>query len=233
MQPDLIVTRDKEEFAERAATWLAAALRETVAARGSCSLALTGGQTPRPVYLRLAALPGIPWHAITVFFGDERAVPPDHPESNYRLALETLLSRVAVPPVQIYRMEAERTDREAAAREYAALLPAPLDLLLLGIGADGHTASLFPHAPALSERQRRVVPAVGGLPVRARLTITPPVIAEARRLLVMATGADKARAVAAALAPDSSTEALPARLARRGTWILDRAAAAELPESPS
>lgn len=231
MKHQRIVTKDAAELAGRAADWIARTLIETIARQGGCSLALAGGSTPRPVYLRLAERPGIPWHAVAVFFGDERAVPPDHPRSNYRLAVETLLSRVAVPPVQIHRMEAERPDPDQAAREYEALLPDPLDLLLLGIGADGHIASLFPHAAALTEYQRRVVPASGGVPPLPRLTITPPVIGQARRLLVLAVGPDKAPAVAGALASDSKPEALPARLARQGTWILDRAAAAGLPGS--
>ena len=231
MRPERIVTRDAGELAERAADWIATALVDAVARRGGCALALTGGNTPRSVYRRLADWPGIPWHAVAVFFGDERAVPPDHRESNYRLAVETLLSRVAVPAGQIHRMAAERTDRDQAAREYEASLPDPLDLLLLGIGTDGHTASLFPHAATLAERRRRVVPAFGGVPPKPRLTITPPVIAQARSLLLMATGAEKAPAVAAALRAGASAEAVPARLAQHGAWILDRAAAAELPEA--
>ena len=232
MPPERIVTRDADEMAERAADWIAAALRNAVAQQGGCALALAGGRTPGPVYRRLADRPGIPWHAVAVYFGDERAVPPDRPESNYRVALETLLSRVAVPPGQIHRMEAERTDRDQAAREYEALLPDPLDLLLLGIGADGHIASLFPGATTLSERRRRVAPAVGGAPPGPRLTITPPVIAKARAVLVMAAGADKAAAVAAALGSAEDAVTVPARLARQGAWILDRAAAAGLPELP-
>ena len=229
MRSERIVTRDAAELAERAAAWIAARLHQAVSERGGCALALTGGRTPEPVYRALAERPGLPWPAVSVFFGDERAVPPEHPESNYAMAFATLLSRVALPPVQIHRMQAERSDLEQAAREYAALLPQRLDLLLLGIGADGHTASLFPGAGALAERERRVVTASGGQPPRARLTITPPVIAAARSVLVMATGTDKAPAVARALAGDAAPETVPATLARGGTWILDRAAAAELP----
>ena len=229
MRPERLVVGDAAELAERAAGWIASALIGAVAQQGRCALALTGGRTPGPVYHRLAEWPGIPWTAVRVYFGDERAVPPSHPDSNFRLAERTLLSRVALSPVQIHRMEAERSDLEQAARDYAALLPARLDLLLLGIGADGHTASLFPGAAALSERERRVVPAVGGVPPRARLTITPPVIAAARDVLVLATGADKAAAVARALAGDAAPATVPAALARAGTWILDRAAATQLP----
>lgn len=229
MEPERIVVEEAPEWAERAAAWIAARLDRAVRERGGCAFALTGGRTPEPVYRALAARQGLPWPAVSVFFGDERAVPPEHPESNYAMAFASLLSRVALPPVQIHRMEAERGDLEQAAREYAALLPPRLDLLLLGIGADGHVASLFPGAVALAERERRVVPAKGGQPPRARLTITPPVIAAARSVLVMATGADKAPAVARALAGDAAPEAVPASLARGGTWILDRAAAAELP----
>jgi 6-phosphogluconolactonase len=231
MGPERIITGNAAEFAERAASWIADTLVATIEQRGSCSLALTGGSTPGPVYRRLAGQDGISWGAVSVYFSDERAVPPEHPQSNYRLAVDTLLSRIAVLPGQIHRMEAERPDRDRAAREYEALLPERLDLLLLGVGADGHTASLFPHAPTLAETGRRVVPAMGGVPRLARLTITPPVIAAARRLLVMARGPDKAAAVAGALAADADPVTLPARLASRGTWILDCAAAAALSEA--
>ena len=125
-------------------------------------------------------------------------------------------------------MAAERDDLSTAAREYEALLPETLDVLLLGIGPDGHTASLFPHAPALLEQEHRVVRVVGGEPLVQRLTITPPVIQHAARTLVLATGADKADAVARALEGPDDVGSVPAQLARGGTWILDRPAAGSL-----
>ena len=228
MSPERIVTADLAAFVARAAEWIADALRESVRRRGSCTLALAGGETPVPVYQRVAELPALPWHRTAIYFTDERAVPPEHPDSNYRRAAESLLSRVDLSPGAIHRMPAERPDREQAAAEYAALLPDPLDVLLLGMGVDGHTASLFPDSPALAETQRRVVPVSGGTPLLPRLTITPPVIRTARSLLMLVAGAAKAEPVVRALEGPQDHTALPAQLARRGTWILDRAAAAKL-----
>jgi 6-phosphogluconolactonase len=222
------IVEDTEAVAAWAAEWIAEAVHGAVRHKGSCSLALSGGASPGETYRKLAALWAVPWPQVEVFFSDERAVPPDSSESNYRMAREALLSQVPIPSARIHRMEAERSDLNAVAREYEALLPASLDVLLLGIGADGHTASLFPHAPALAESQRLVLAVVGGDPLVQRLTITPPVIARASRLLVIATGANKAAAVARALEGPDDVAGLPAQLARHGTWILDQPAAASL-----
>ena len=226
--PQRIVVETADALVAAAASWIARGLADAAASSGGTTLALAGGATPGPVYRRLATLPLIPWERIEIFFGDERAVPADHPASNYRMARETLLSLVPIPPERIHRMEAEQPDLDAAARGYEALLPAALDLLLLGMGADGHTASLFPHAPALAETDRRVVPVTGGEPLVQRLTVTPPVIKAAKSLLVLAAGTEKAEAVARALEGPDAPAVVPAQLARRGTWIIDRAAAALL-----
>ncbi len=228
------IVEDADAVATRAADWIADAIQKAVRQNGACSLALAGGASPRMAYLRLGALPAVPWPEVDIFFGDERAVPPDSPDSNYRMATETLLSHVPIPPPRIHRMRAERADLNTAAREYEALLPESLDVLLLGIGADGHTASLFPHAPALAEAERLVLAVVGGDPLIQRLTITPPVIVRAARILVIATGADKAAAVARALEGPDDVASVPARLARHGTWIIDEPAAQALrrPEGP-
>jgi 6-phosphogluconolactonase len=222
------IVEDAGAVASRAAGWIADAIRKTVRDKGACSLALAGGSTPRLAYQRLPSLPVIPWPQVEIFFGDERAVPPESPDSNFRMAQEAFLSQVPIRLEKIHRMAAERDDLVTAAREYEALLPASLDILLLGIGPDGHTASLFPHAPALQEREHRVVRVVGGEPLIQRLTITPPVIQHATRVLVLATGAEKADAVARALEGPDDVAAVPAQLARGGTWILDRAAARSL-----
>jgi 6-phosphogluconolactonase len=125
-------------------------------------------------------------------------------------------------------MEAERSDREAAAGDYERALPQRLDVLLLGMGADGHTASLFPGSAALDERSRLVVPVAGSKAPAERLTITPPVIEAARKVAVLATGEDKAAMVARALEGPPEPRTVPAQLARRGLWLLDRAAATRL-----
>jgi 6-phosphogluconolactonase len=221
-----VVVVPREEWAETAARRIAAGLQASVVARGAATILLAGGNTPRPAYARLAELsPRLPWERIDVYFGDERAVPPDHPGANYRMAVESLLDPARVPEERRHRMPAERPDREAAAREYAELLPERPDLLLLGIGADGHIASLFPGASAVLEQERRVVPAQGPRPPTWRLTVTPPVIAAARERIVLAKGRDKAAAVARALLGSEDPSACPARLARAGVWILDTEAA--------
>lgn len=226
-----VVVADAGAFALRAATWLAETVTDVLAARTHCAVALSGGVTPRPVYAALAApdLAGrIDWHRVDVYFADERAVPPDHPDSNFRMATESLLGRVAIPEARVHRMEGERRDLDAAATAYDGQLPAALDVLVLGLGADGHTASLFPGSPALAERQHRVVAVESPKPPPRRLTITPPVIAAARHVAVFATGKEKAAAVARALEGDATAGEVPAVLARHGVWFLDRAAAARL-----
>ncbi len=225
----LTVVAEPTDLAEPAAEWLGREIGAAIAERGDCSLALSGGRTPEPVYRELARAADLDWSRVRIYFGDERAVPPDHSDSNYRLAWQALLSRVPVPAAQIHRLEAERSDRDAAAREYQHLLPARLDILLLGLGPDGHVASLFPGSPALAERERLVLPVTGAKPPAHRLTITPPVIEAARRVIVVAAGGDKAAVVARALEGPLAPRELPAQLARRGTWIIDRAAAARLP----
>ena len=225
---ELIVASSPAELARQAADWLARELTGAIAARGSCALGLAGGRTPETVYRALVSDSRIAWSRVDVFFSDERAVPPDDPESNYRMVRLALLSRVPIPPGQVHRMEAERPDRDAAALEYERILPQPLDVLLLGMGPDGHTASLFPGAAALDERDRRVIPVVGAKAPAERLTITPPVIEAARTVGVIATGEDKAAMVARAVEGAVTPKAVPARLARRGVWLLDQAAAARL-----
>lgn len=217
-----------ECFAEAGARVVAGEIRGRLETRASCSVALAGGSTPRPVYRRLAELEGIDWSRVEVFFGDERAVPPTDPDSNVRMAREALLARVPVPEHRQHRIPAEGADLEEAARAYARSLPAALDLLLLGIGEDGHTASLFPGSGAVGDRERRVVAVEAPASPARRITITPPVIQEARSVVVLASGERKASAVAEALEGAGPVEGCPARLARGGRWVLDAAAAAEL-----
>jgi 6-phosphogluconolactonase len=225
---ELIVAPTPSELARPAAEWLELEMTTAIAARGACALSLAGGHTPEPIYRAMASASNIDWTKVDVFFGDERAVPPDHPHSNYLMVSRILLSRVPVPAGQVHRMEAERGDREVAAREYERGLPPRLDILLLGMGPDGHTASLFPGSAALDERRRLVLPVVGPKPPAERLTITPPVIEAARLVVVIATGGDKAAMVARAIEGPLAPKEVPAQLARRGTWFLDRAAAAGL-----
>ncbi|HEY2405703.1 MAG TPA: 6-phosphogluconolactonase [Polyangiaceae bacterium] len=222
------VVCETTELPTVAAAKIADALVRAITERGHAAIALAGGTTPRAVYQELAKSVGINWAALDVYFGDERAVPANHPDSNYRMAEEALLGRVPFTAERIHRMRAESPDRAEAAREYDALLPDALDVIVLGIGEDGHTASLFPGSAALSELKRRVVPVIGPKPPPERLTITPPVIQAARECLMLASGAGKAGPVARALLGPSDPLSCPSVLARQGIWILDHAAAGEL-----
>ena len=228
MSPGLVVVPDARALARRAAERILELVRTAVAERGHCSVALAGGSTPRATYEVLggsALAAALPWGAVDWYFGDERAVPPDDPESNYRAAVETLFASRPEALARVHRMPGDAPDLEAAARAYGDALPERLDLLLLGIGEDGHTASLFPGSPALAERAARVAVVTGPKPPNPRLTVTPPVIENARQLLMLASGAGKADAVARALEGPPDVVAVPAQLARAGAWLVDRDAA--------
>lgn len=220
-----------EVLPETAARHIAQIVEQAVTDRGRATVMLAGGTTPRAVYRRLAGH-RLPWDRVEIFFGDERAVPPGDPQSNYQMVRETLLHAASIPSNQVHRLPAERPDREAAAEEYARQLPERLDLVILGIGEDGHTASLFPGSSALRETARKVVAVVGPKAPPHRLTVTPPVIAAAVTRIVLASGSGKSAAVARALEGPADPDACPAQLARDGIWIMDHAAASALHEKP-
>lgn len=223
-------------WAEAVARAVVDTLDRAAAARGVASLALAGGNTPRAVYAFLAASLNqeVPWDRVHLFWGDERYVPQDDPRSNYRMVLETLLRRVPVPPGNVHPMPTHLRDANRVAEAYEATLRSffsdagpTFDLVLLGLGTDCHTASLFPHSPALDEQRRWVVAAPG--PEVTRLTLTYPVINRARRVFFLVTGAEKAESVARALGEKTSWHDCPARgiqpVTGRVTWWLDQAAA--------
>jgi 6-phosphogluconolactonase len=232
-RPEVVVVPDARALARRAAERIVESVRRAVAARGTSAVALAGGETPRPVYETLAGsalADAMPWGAVEWYFGDERAVPADDPQSNHRMVRETLFASRPEALAHLHRMPADADDAAAAAAAYGRLLPDPLDLVLLGMGEDGHTASLFPGSPALDERDARVVPVTGQKPPFRRMTITPPVIASAREVLVLVTGASKAETLARALGGPLEVKALPVQLARHRTWFVDKAAARLLEE---
>jgi 6-phosphogluconolactonase len=225
VSPGLVVVPDARALARRAAERILELVRAAVAERGCCSVALAGGSTPRATYEVLggsALASALPWGAVDWYFGDERAVPPDHAESNYRAAVETLFASRPEALARVHRMPGDAADLEAAARAYGDGLPERLDLMLLGIGEDGHTASLFPGSTALAERAARIAVVTGPKPPNPRLTVTPPVIESARQLLVLASGEGKAAAVARALEGPPDVVAVPAQLVRAAAWLVDR-----------
>lgn len=217
-----------------------AAERLAAAAEAGGHVALAGGSTPRAAYEQAATIAG-DWSRATLWFGDDRCVPPDHEHSNYRLVKRALLDRLTGPVPDVRRIEGELDPAEAAERYDAALREAfgggtpELDLALLGIGPDGHTASLFPRDAALGERDRLAVAVEtpGMAPLVARVTMTLPVLEAAREVLFLVTGADKAdaarRAFAAAPDPDAPASLVRPRSGRL-TVLLDSEAASALPQ---
>ena len=171
-QPDIRVFEDPQSLFEGAAEEFASQATAAVRSRGRFTVALSGGSTPRSLYSLLATRASLPWDKIYFFFGDERHVPPDNPESNYRMARESLLSKIPIPPENVFRVPAENPDANQAAEAYEQTLrtffnTAPgsfprFDMILLGMGPDGHTASLFPGTAALQEKARWVVSQLGG-----------------------------------------------------------------------
>ncbi|MFN8178771.1 MAG: 6-phosphogluconolactonase [bacterium] len=239
---ELRVLPDADAVARAAAELFATLAADAVRARGRFTVALSGGATPRALHAHLASgdvgrdLGPLPWGRTFVFFGDERAVPPDDPASNYRMARETLLSHASVPGSHVFRMEGEATDRDAAARRYETALRGEtavgggLDLVFLGLGEDGHTASLFPGSPALTETSRLVVPsqAPPNVAPRERITLTFPALAAARRVVFLVSGAAKRDALARVRGAEQPLVPAARVTAREGVlWLADVRAADE------
>jgi 6-phosphogluconolactonase len=231
---------DASAVADAVARLLVGVAREAIADRGAFRVALAGGSTPRATYHRLAepALAAeVDWPRAQVFFGDERMVPPDDAASNYRMAREALLDRVPIASSGVRRIRGE-IDPAAAAEQYAAELgELPLDLVLLGMGDDGHVASLFPGGPELESAGRRVVQSRSPLPPTPRVSVSLDVIREARHVAVIVTGAAKAARVAQVFAERASGHPLlpAARVAPvSGSlhWFLDTASASLLDLQP-
>ena len=244
--PDIRIHSDSQAAAEAAAAFVLAVGQEAIRTKGRFSIALSGGATPEALYRALtspAFADRFDWSRTTFFFSDERCVPPNDPRSNYALANKTLFTPLKISPSQIYRMAGESRDPQAAAQEYEQQLylatktppsaQPSLDLILLGLGEDGHTASLFPGAPVLRDRQRLIAAAQSPKDPPNRLTMTLAAINKASVVLFLATGTGKAGIVRAILDPKTEVERqLPASLVEpkggRLIWFLDRAAAAEL-----
>lgn len=241
MWPRLTVAGDVEELARVGAALVRDEAWRAVETHGVFRVVLAGGETPRALYARLAdpSFRDVPWDLTQVFWGDERHVGPSDTESNYRMAFDTLLSRVPVNPSSVFRIRGEKPDAEVAARDYDATIRhvcgldagqwPRFDLVLLGLGTDGHTASLFPGSPALQERSRLVVAPWVSDRRAFRITMTLPVFDHALHVVFLVSGAAKAAAVAAAIQPPKDADPPPAALVRptsgRLSWLLDAPAA--------
>ena len=236
------VLPDVEAVALRGADLFALAAQEAAAARPAFTAALSGGDSPGPLYALLARqqfTQKIPWRRVHLYWGDERCVPPDHADSNYRMTRESLLEPLGL--TRVHRIEGERAP-EAAASDYERALvgalgaPPVFDLVWLGMGPDGHTASLFPGSPAVAEKQRYVVANPVDSPLThgkaTRITLTLPAIDAARRVRFLVAGADKAARLHDVL--DGPAGRFPAQLVRGAdvAWLVDAAAAAQLGARP-
>jgi 6-phosphogluconolactonase len=237
----VVIGQDADDLARQAAAQFVSVAANAAAVSGRFTVALSGGSTPRTLYSLLASpafKDQIDWRHIHFFWGDERCVPPDHAESNYRMVRETLLSKIEIPPHNVHRMAGEK-DPDTAAAEYEQQLrnffqtgdPAPgFDLILLGLGEDGHTASLFPGSAALKETTRWVATAYVERLHAHRLTLTLPVINAAAQVSFLVAGESKSAILNALLGKDSNPTRYPAGLVRpvtgELTWFVTQDAAA-------
>lgn len=236
---EFVVVSDADRLAQVAAKRFVALASTAVVQQGRFVVALSGGSTPRPMYRRLAERPQslmVDWSNVELFWGDERCVPPDHPDSNYRMARQALLDDdhndgVRIPDAQVHRIRGELPPGEAAAvyrEELTAVLgeEGRFDLILLGLGSDGHTASLFPGTTAVEERGRDVVAVyVAGL-ASWRVTLTLPAINRARHVIFLVSGARKADALARIRAGEDLPASMVQPVKGTLTWLVDRDAAA-------
>lgn len=245
MPPVIRILPDKEQICRDAAEEFVRLSRAAITARGRFTVALSGGSTPRGLYELLASEPArgqVDWAKVQFFWGDERCVPPDDPQSNYRMAHEAMLAKLPLTPAQVHRMPAERPDHDAAARDYQAEIarvfgispdaaPPSFDLIYLGMGPEGHTASLFPDTPALKESVRWVVVQYVPKVKMDRMTFTPPLLNAASHVTFLIAGADKAAALAQVIEGVPAPNEYPAQLVRpKGEllFLIDTAAAANL-----
>lgn len=240
---------DSATFADVAAERIARLIEEAIARSARATVSLTGGSTPEQTYVALAdpARPyrdRIDWSRVHVYWGDERHVPPDHPDSNFGMANRTLLQRVPIPAHHVHRMQAELADAHDTAATYARDLPATFDLMLLGMGEDCHIASIFPGSELLGTRAtagNTETPGAGDARVAAvfaphlnawRITLTPPVLTESAAILMLVSGRKKAAAVADAIEAPLDVVRYPGQLLRqageRVEWLLDPEAASAL-----
>lgn len=231
---------DADALFAGAAARFAALAREAVDARGRFTVALAGGSTPRALYRLLAGMP-LPWGAMHFFWGDERHVAPDHADSNFRMACEALLARSRVPAANVHRIRGELAATAAAElyaaeleRFFGARLPR-FDLVLLGMGGDGHTASIFPGTRAVGETRSVVVANWVEKLAAERITLTAPALNHAAHVMFLVSGADKSAVLREVIEGPFDPDRLPAQLIRPESgaceWFVDRAAAGELREN--
>ena len=234
---------DKHTLSQHAAEYIMRIANESIDLDGHFTIALTGGTTPGEVYSLIGSEPfrsQLDWQLVDIFWGDERCVPHNSPESNFYLAQEVLLDKIAIPKSQIHPMPADQLDREAASQAYSIEMQntfdtngiPSFDLIHLGMGPEGHTASLFPHQASLHEKHRLVMPVSVPKPPPDRLTFTPPLLNAARNVLFLVTGSEKADALHAVLEGEYQPDEYPAQIVRpihgEVVWMLDKDVAKNL-----
>lgn len=241
---NLEIYDNSQELAWAAAIAFASQAEQSIAERGRFTVALSGGSTPKAMLSLLAGKPfadSLPLRSIMFFWGDERCVPPDHPDSNFRMTTETLLGKIPVPPENVFRIPAEDEDHNRAAENYSTAIrqafnsEAPqFDLVFLGMGADGHTASLFPGTAALQVKDRIAVANFVEKLNAWRITLTAKTINQARNVIFLVAGEDKAAALKEVLEGEPQPEKYPSQFINPvgGSllWMLDEAAAGLLTE---
>jgi 6-phosphogluconolactonase len=246
MSPELNIYHSPAELFRASAELFIKLANDAIHAKGSFTVALSGGSTPKSMHSLLASefASAVAWKKVFFFWGDERHVPPDHPDSNYRMAQETLLSKVPVDPAKVFRPHSENPDANAAAIEYEQTITTAFgvqdreiprfDLIFLGLGPDGHTASLFPQSAALREHSRLVAANWVEKFHTYRITFTLPLINNAANVAFLVAGKDKASAVQSVFDPDTSGQDFPAKLVNpqygRLVWMLTEDAAAPIAE---
>jgi 6-phosphogluconolactonase len=233
------VVADGTALAERGARVFEELSARAIAASGRFTVALSGGRTPKALYSLLATRP-LPWAQIHLFWGDERCVPKDHPDSNYAMVKAALLDPARVPGASVHAVPVENGTPSEVARDYEQAVkaffkgPKPrFDLVFLGMGPDGHTASLFPGTPGLQETERLVVPAFVERLQSHRVSLTYPVLNAAREVVFLVEGADKAEILKSVLSGGSEPAARVLPEDGEVLWLVDRAAAAKLPADPA
>lgn len=234
MTREVCVYPDREALIEAALRKIVDRIHIAITERQTCSIALSGGSTPEPLYAALACQ-DLPWSQIQIFWGDERYVAPTHLDSNYAMAKRVWLDLVAIPSANIHPIPTDLVDPQLAAAAYnreiervLGKLPV-IDIVLLGMGDDGHTASLFPHTAALAVSDRLVT--VGDKDGQPRITFTVPLINQAHSVMFLVAGESKQPALAAVFAPTGDTDRYPSRLIQPHgelLWLLDAAAGANL-----
>jgi 6-phosphogluconolactonase len=246
MNPTVEILPDKAALIERAYQLTVDCLKAAVDQRGRATIALSGGSTPAPLYAALTQA-DLPWQQIYVFWGDERYVPADHAQSNFRMTREAWLNHVPIPPENIFPMPTSAKDPAADAVKYADTLKAffqdsaedlsdsgfpALDFVLQGMGDDGHTASLFPHTEALEVRDRLIT--VGDHNGEPRITFTVPLINQGRKVVFLVAGANKQTALSHIFSPEANGNTYPSKLIQPASgchWLLDAEAGKGIPDA--